>query len=436
MPLILDLINAEGQSSAQKSSVTFRNAGGTIGRADSATWMLTDRSRHISGVHAEISYEEGVYYLTDRSTNGIYDVAKNARLQKNEDYPITHGDRFRMGSFIFKARVLQDADHFEHQIMGEPSSVSALIPDDEFLDTDPLAMLNAPEIPSEDFELGEFSVRRDDNFALNESFDDLDEPFLSPTLASVPLAQEEQAMLAALDISNPIPVRPVPLKPEKTGSPVAGSPASAHAPDSAQRVLQVLGSSMDFDFGKLTQDELDSVLQNLGVLTKHAVQGLQQVLRTRADIKNKLRLGSTMVQESGNNPLKLSGNYTQTLNCMLLGQIGYLSGPQAVRQALKDIQAHQVSSFAASRTILDSVFEQFSPTQLVYRLRPPGSQGNGAVKTLTTGNNINYIIRKCLAIRNGGRVSLLKTMHGYMKSRNSISMLPGQSWMHGDNNEK
>ena len=380
MPLILDLINAEGQSSAQKSSVTFRNAGGTIGRADSATWMLTDRSRHISGVHAEISYEEGVYYLTDRSTNGIYDVAKNARLQKNEDYPITHGDRFRMGSFIFKARVLQDADHFEHQIMGEPSSVSALIPDDEFLDTDPLAMLNAPEIPSEDFELGEFSVRRDDNFALNESFDDLDEPFLSPTLASVPLAQEEQAMLAALDISNPIPVRPVPLKPEKTGSPVAGSPASAHAPDSAQRVLQVLGSAMDFDFGKLTQDELDSVLQNLGVLTKHAVQGLQQVLRTRADIKNKLRLGSTMVQESGNNPLKLSGNYTQTLNCMLLGQIGYLSGPQAVRQALKDIQAHQVSSFAASRTILDSVFEQFSPTQLVYRFETAGKPGKWGSK--------------------------------------------------------
>ena len=380
MPLILDLMNAEGQSSAQKSSVTFRNAGGTIGRADSATWMLTDRSRHISGVHAEISYEEGVYYLTDRSTNGIYDVAKNARLQKNEDYPITHGDRFRMGSFIFKARVLQDADHFEHQIMGELSSVSALIPDDEFLDTDPLAMLNAPEIPSEDFELGEFSVRRDDNFALNESFDDLDEPFLSPTLASVPLAQEEQAMLAALDISNPIPVRPVPLKPEKTGSPVAGSPASAHAPDSAQRVLQVLGSAMDFDFGKLTQDELDSVLQNLGVLTKHAVQGLQQVLRTRADIKNKLRLGSTMVQESGNNPLKLSGNYTQTLNCMLLGQIGYLSGPQAVRQALKDIQAHQVSSFAASRTILDSVFEQFSPTQLVYRFETAGKPGKWGSK--------------------------------------------------------
>jgi Uncharacterized conserved protein, contains FHA domain len=145
-------------------------------------------------------------------------------------------------------------------------------------------------------------------------------------------------------------------------------------------VLQVLGSAMDFDFSKLTQDELDLVLQNLGVLTKYAVQGLQQVLRTRAEIKNKLRLGCTMVQENGNNPLKLSGNYTQTLNCMLLGQIGYLSGPQAVRQALKDIQAHQVSSFAASRTILDSVFEQFSPTQLIYRFEASGKPGKWGSK--------------------------------------------------------
>jgi len=380
MPLVLDLVNAEGASSSQKSSVTFRNAGGTIGRADSATWMLADRSRHISGVHADISYEDGVYYLTDRSTNGTYDAAKNARLQKNEDYPIAHGDRFRMGGFVFKARVLQDADHFEHQVMGEPSFVSALIPDDEFLDADPLAMLNAPDASSEDFDLGVFSVRRENGFVLNESFDELDEPFLSPTLASVPLAQEEQAMLTALDLSNPIPVRPVPLKPERTGSPVTGSPVSAHVPDSAPRVLQGLGSAMDFDFSKLTQDELDLVLQNLGVLTKYAVQGLQQVLRTRAEIKNKLRLGCTMVQENGNNPLKLSGNYTQTLNCMLLGQIGYLSGPQAVRQALKDIQAHQVSSFAASRTILDSVFEQFSPTQLIYRFEASGKPGKWGSK--------------------------------------------------------
>jgi type VI secretion system protein ImpI len=102
------------------------------------------------------------------------------------------------------------------------------------------------------------------------------------------------------------------------------------------------------------------------------VQGLQQVLRTRAEIKNKLRLGNTMLQESGNNPLKLSGNYLQTLNNLLLAQSGYLSGPQAIRQALKDLQAHQVASFAASRTLLDSAFEQFSPTQLVYRFETSG----------------------------------------------------------------
>jgi type VI secretion system protein ImpI len=110
MPLIFDLVSKEQLSPSLKSSVTFRDAGGTIGRAETATWMLTDRSRHISGVHAEVSYDNGVYYLTDRSTNGTFDAGKNARLQKNEDYPIAHGDSFRMGNFIFKARIIQDAD--------------------------------------------------------------------------------------------------------------------------------------------------------------------------------------------------------------------------------------------------------------------------------------------------------------------------------------
>ena len=137
MQLVLDLVSTAERSAAQKSAVTFRQAGGTIGRSETATWVLADRSRHISGVHAEISYEDGVYYLTDRSTNGTYDVNKNARLQKNEEYPIEHGDSFRMGDFVFKARVLQAADHFAHQSIGDAADIAALIPDDEFLDVDP-----------------------------------------------------------------------------------------------------------------------------------------------------------------------------------------------------------------------------------------------------------------------------------------------------------
>lgn len=380
MQLVLDLVSTAERSAAQKSAVTFRQAGGTIGRSETATWVLADRSRHISGVHAEISYEDGVYYLTDRSTNGTYDVNKNARLQKNEEYPIEHGDSFRMGDFVFKARVLQAADHFAHQSIGDAADIATLIPDDEFLDVDPLVLLEVPEKAVDDFDLGEFTASRSDDFALNDPFDDLDEPFVSPTLTSVTLAPQEESALAELDISHPVPIRPVPAKVRKPKLVQAELTAAADDRESSQKALQILGEALDFDFTRLTDEELEPVLRNLGALTRQAVQGLQQVLRTRADIKNKLRLGSTMVQESGNNPLKLSGNYEQTLNCMLLGQMGYLSGPQAVRMALKDIQAHQVASFAASRTILDTAFEQLSPTQLVYRFETAGKPGKWSNK--------------------------------------------------------
>lgn len=367
MPLIFDLVSKEQLSPSLKSSVTFRDAGGTIGRAETATWKLTDRSRHISGVHAEVSYDNGVYYLTDRSTNGTFDAGKNARLQKNEDYPIAHGDSFRMGNFIFKARIIQDAERFTHQHFGESANISTLIPDDEFLDVDPMTMLDRPE--SDEQFLASFSVQDDELMAFDESQYDLNEPFQSPTLVADSTVQTPD-LLTELAITDPVPLRPVPVKTPKQARVTISADVGSDVESSS--LLTLLGQALDFDFSKLTPAETELALQNLGALAKQSVQGLQQMLRTRAEIKNKLRLGNTMLQESGNNPLKLSGNYAQTLNNLLLAQSGYLAGPQAIRQALKDLQAHQVASFAASRTLLDSVFEQFSPTQLIYRFETSG----------------------------------------------------------------
>jgi Uncharacterized conserved protein, contains FHA domain len=209
MPLIFDLVSKEQLSPSLKSSVTFRDSGGTIGRAETATWKLTDRSRHISGVHAEVSYDNGVYFLTDRSTNGTFDVGKNARLQKNEDYPIAHGDSFRMGNFIFKARIIQDAEQFTHQHFGESASISTLIPDDEFLDVDPISLLESP--PSDDQFLSSFSASDDERMAFDESWDDLNEPFQSPTLVADTTDQSPD-FLTELAITDPVPLRPVPVE--------------------------------------------------------------------------------------------------------------------------------------------------------------------------------------------------------------------------------
>lgn len=388
MELVLELVGAEQQSTLQKSMMTFRQAGGTIGRAENATWTIVDRSRHVSGVHAEISYEAGQYFITDRSTNGTFDVNRNARLEKNQDYPIEHGDSFRLGRFVMKARIVQDANNFEHFSVGEPTQtpLSQLIPDDDFLETDPLAMLD--EKPQEEDEplldglLDAGHAIPDDDFALNDTLEELDEPFATPSLqedAMVPVTEPDPLAptiattpeLDDLNIANPVPLRPAPIRQPQASAAVAET-APATVSVEADRLIRLLSDAIDFDLTRLSDAELEAAVQNLGQIVRQSVQGLQQVLRSRADIKNRLRLGHTMVQESGNNPLKLSGNYQQTMYSLLKGQPGYLMGPQAVRQAMKDIQAHQVASYAASKSLMDSVFEQFSPVQLAYHFETQG----------------------------------------------------------------
>ncbi len=57
-------------------------------------WMLG-----VSREHAEIVYDEGVYYLADlNSTNGTF--LNSTRLRSMERYPIESADQIRMGHFL------------------------------------------------------------------------------------------------------------------------------------------------------------------------------------------------------------------------------------------------------------------------------------------------------------------------------------------------
>ncbi|MEG1679999.1 MAG: FHA domain-containing protein, partial [Stenotrophomonas sp.] len=53
-------------SAAQK---TFIQQGGSIGRADDCDWVLP--ASGVSRVHAMVRYLNGMYFIEDRSTNGM-----------------------------------------------------------------------------------------------------------------------------------------------------------------------------------------------------------------------------------------------------------------------------------------------------------------------------------------------------------------------------
>ena len=67
--LTLELTQSSGATPGTSSRHVFGEAGGTIGRANTNTWVLPHNK--VSGTHAIITCRNGVYYLEDTSRNGV-----------------------------------------------------------------------------------------------------------------------------------------------------------------------------------------------------------------------------------------------------------------------------------------------------------------------------------------------------------------------------
>ncbi len=80
-----------------------RNRGFEIGRQQHLDWTLPDPSRYISGLHCEVRFEKGGYWLYDVSRNGTFLNGSTARMKS--PYLLTSGDRLTIGHYIVRVEV-------------------------------------------------------------------------------------------------------------------------------------------------------------------------------------------------------------------------------------------------------------------------------------------------------------------------------------------
>lgn len=92
--------------------------------------------------------------------------------------------------------------------------------------------------------------------------------------------------------------------------------------------------------------------------------GVMDLLRARAEFKNGLRLPSTLVQRRENNPLKFAPSVEEAIERLLgPGDGAYLSGEDAIEDAMRDIRHHQLALIAAMRIAMDNAFARFDPAR-------------------------------------------------------------------------
>jgi type VI secretion system protein ImpI/type VI secretion system protein len=336
-----------------------------IGRSPSSDWVLPDPERVLSKRHCVVSFENGDWYVTDTSANGTFVNHDTDRLASDEPRPLRDGDRLLLGSYEIEATIRHEAPLAigSARPMGLPS-------DGERLTGDPFARLEddffgialPPADPSIDFG----RTTPDNVSAISANF--------RPPIPSVELLPEDWDLdLPQTPAAVPAPtpsagVTPAPVaepapRTEPEPSPVTPVPAPAANGDQA---FAAFAAGAGITTG-VPADPL-AVLNGLGAAFRAFVSGLRRIMIARAAIKGEFRIDQTMIQATGNNPLKFSADDQDAMMALLgVGRPVDMSPERAVSEAMRDARLHELAMATAMQQAVRDLIAGLGPARVADR---------------------------------------------------------------------
>lgn len=416
MPLTLTLAGARGPAGQERRTLTDGNL--AIGRGPDNGWILPDPDRLLSKTHCFITLVNGRYVLTDVSTNGVFVNGSSVRVPRDGQVVLTDGDEFRLGDYVFSVEETAAAapapaappefgaradplDALGNDPLDGPFGASApgfahplSVPqqpawrtDDPFdapgatpkPSGDPFAFEDDPLRPPApdagwqgashpdhaDAPAQAFSAPR---AIVPPSFDDLD---LDDLLGDTPPGQPAPPPVApAPAFATPPPLPSPPPQPMPAPMPATAAPADA------ARLLAAFLEGAGLPPGPAAGQEPEAALRAAGEVFRAMVEGVRQVLISRAAIKNEFRVEQTMLRARDNNALKFSVTTDDAVAALLVaGRPGYQAPVAAAREAFSDISSHEMAVMAGVQTALMALLKRFEPAALEARLTDKGLLG-------------------------------------------------------------
>lgn len=372
MPVTLRVSSHQRPALGPNASRVFER-GGTIGRLPGNDWILPDPEKIISGHHAEITLQGGTYFLTDRSTNGT--VVNGREIPRDDPVPLRNGDVVTIGAYDIE--VVIEAGGADGN--GARAAGSWPAADDDLLggDTDASDPLKFFEPDGDWAPPSEPPQATPWDHAAAESG-----AFVPPPVstAGVPEIPEDWDQLDGADDGAGFfdaaeafdPVGPTPSEAPSGLAADAGGTRRNEAfgpfpsgpgqePLGESRSLEALFRAAGIDPAAVDERTLAA----LGEILHVVVEGLIDVLRARAEIKNQFRVPMTILKVSENNPLKFSPNANEALfNLFGRRNSSFTEPVEAFREAFADLRAHQFAMLAGMRSAFDALLKRFDPDGL------------------------------------------------------------------------
>lgn len=320
------------QTGVPHQTVDFLPPGGTIGRSQDNDLILPDEARAISRLQAVVHVSaQGECRLTNRGS--VTSVVLNGRpLERDRQVPLQHGDTLTIGDYQINVRDPR------HETVSENLANSL----------DPLSLFQQQNSLAED-PLG------------------ISQPEAAPVATSTlePAAPDSVPGRSNAHSSARLDIDPLPRDDHSERVENA-------EPCSDGRLIQALLDGMGLDnHGKeaLTEEQMRMTGRMLSLFS----QGTVALLSSRSILKRGVKAEMTMILNEANNPFKILPSGKTVLMQMYQSQMpGFMQPEQAVRDALVDLQAHQLGMIAGIRAIIAAMLQSFNPQRLEDSARQDG----------------------------------------------------------------
>jgi len=395
MTITLTIDSVDSLPDGGPVSYRARNRGFEIGRQQHLDWTLPDPSRFISGLHCDVRFEKGGYYLYDVSSNGTFLNGSTSRMKS--PHRLTNGDRLTIGQYI----VLVEVEGEE-----QPAPARRAEPQPSFASPSPPAFSDiwdtgAPaQAPIARRDLMPEPAGRSRAADYSNQFIEFPDvrptpethPFQADPLVAAPVptprrAEEAPFQPQAAPIPRPAP-RPAPIEasqpprgdaaPYGFGQPAASVPpvpspyaSAAGGMSAAQaRFLEGLAAGAGVSPETFLARDPGEIGYEVGEFMKMTVEHLAQLLRARAAAKAMTKSSSrTMIGATDNNPLKFIPSASEAIDVMFTRKRpGYLTAKGSLDAAFGDLKRHELATWTAMQKALSRLLDDFSPDTITAKV--------------------------------------------------------------------
>jgi FHA domain-containing protein len=106
-------------------------------------------------------------------------------------------------------------------------------------------------------------------------------------------------------------------------------------------------------------------LHQVGLVLRAAVDGTRELMAVRASTKYEMRAAVTQIMAKSNNPLKFAPDTRTGVEQLVQPATrGFLEGPAAMDDAMRDLVGHSIGTVAGMRAAIEGMLDRFDPATL------------------------------------------------------------------------